>query len=197
MLEYEVKESVRAKSVRITVHGPTAEHPHGRVVITKPARMPLAKAQAFADGKRDWIEETLAKFKQKTESFERRVGAPIHLPKLRRGTAAYKAAVAAARKLTTVRTRELAREGGFRYGTISIRNQSTRWGSCSAPRSGVSNLSFNYRIAQLPPELQDYLIVHELAHTQQHNHSVKFWALVAAQVPDYKQHRKELRRYRF
>lgn len=196
-VEYEIKESARARSLRITVHGPSAEYPDGRVVITKPARVSIAKAQTFAAGKRDWIEATLAAFKQKAERFERRVGTPIHLPKLRRGTIAYKSATDVARKLVTARTRQLACDGGYRYGTLSIRNQSTRWGSCSAPRGGISNLSFNYRIAQLPPDLQDYLIVHELAHTKEHNHSARFWSLVTGQVPDYKQRRKELHRYRF
>lgn len=68
------------------------------------------------------------------------------------------------------------------YNRVSIRNTRSRWGSCSSKR----NLNFNYRILFLPPELQDYLIVHELCHLQEMNHAAGFWSLVAQQIPDYK-----------
>ena len=79
---------------------------------------------------------------------------------------------------------------GFVYYTISIRNQKTRWGSCS--RKG--NLNFNYKIAVLPQRQSDYIIVHELCHLKELNHSKKFWDLVAATVPDYRAIRAELKR---
>ncbi len=74
-------------------------------------------------------------------------------------------------------------------GRISVRNQRSRWGSCS--RSG--NLNFNYRIASLRPELQDYIVVHELCHLKEFNHKEGFWALVALTVPDWQALRAELR----
>ena len=70
-----------------------------------------------------------------------------------------------------------------------MRNQRSRWGSCS--RSG--NLNFNYRIASLRPELQDYIVVHELCHLKEFNHKEGFWALVALTVPDWQTLRAELR----
>jgi predicted metal-dependent hydrolase len=76
---------------------------------------------------------------------------------------------------------------------MSIRSQRTRWGSASSR----GNLSFNYRIIYLPPELQDLIIAHELCHLREMNHSPAFWALVEKAVPDYKRLRRELRRYRF
>ena len=78
----------------------------------------------------------------------------------------------------------------FKIGRISIRNQKTRWGSCSKR----GNLNFNYRIALLSKEAADYIIVHELCHLGEFNHSAKFWRLVACAVPDYLEIRKSLRR---
>ena len=77
----------------------------------------------------------------------------------------------------------------FIYHRVSIRNQKTRWGSCS--RKG--NLNFSYKLALLPLHLADYIIVHELCHLGQFNHSPAFWSLVALAAPDYQRHQKELR----
>lgn len=77
----------------------------------------------------------------------------------------------------------------FKYNKITIRNQTSRWGSCS--RRG--NLNFNYRIALIDPELADYVIVHELCHLGEFNHSPKFWELVARTMPEWRRVRKKLR----
>lgn len=80
---------------------------------------------------------------------------------------------------------------GFRYHKISVRNQTSLWGSCT--RAG--NLQFNYKLSSLSPEAIDYVVVHELCHLKEHNHSRRFWNLVAKTVPDYKAIRKSLRGY--
>lgn len=80
---------------------------------------------------------------------------------------------------------------GISHGRVSIRNQQTRWGSCSREK----NLSFNYRIVKLPLALADYVIVHELCHCVELNHSAKFWALVRKAIPNYTALRRSLRAY--
>lgn len=79
----------------------------------------------------------------------------------------------------------------FRYVRISVRNQTTRWGSCSSRQI----LNFNYRLFFLPEHLADYVIVHELCHLAEMNHSRKFWQLVARTIPDYRKRHRELRHH--
>ncbi|MGA2418298.1 MAG: M48 family metallopeptidase [Candidatus Staskawiczbacteria bacterium] len=78
----------------------------------------------------------------------------------------------------------------FKINRIAIKNTTTRWGSCSSKK----NLNFNYKIIYLRPALADYLIVHELCHLGEFNHSKRFWALVQKTIPDYIKINKELRR---
>lgn len=80
---------------------------------------------------------------------------------------------------------------GVRPAGMQVRAQRTRWGSCS--RAG--GLSFNWRLIQAPPEVLDYVVVHELAHRVHPNHSTAFWMLVHAHCPDYPAHRRWLRRH--
>ena len=95
----------------------------------------------------------------------------------------------AAASLVTLRLAHFNTLYNFKYNRISIRNQFSRWGSCS--RKG--NLNFNFRIALLPSELADYIIVHELCHLGEFNHSKKFWNLVTLTIPNWQRLRNELR----
>jgi len=78
----------------------------------------------------------------------------------------------------------------FEINRIAIKNTKTRWGSCSSKR----NLNFNYKIIYLKSALADYLLVHELCHLGELNHSKKFWALVSKTIPDYIRVNKELKK---
>ena len=77
----------------------------------------------------------------------------------------------------------------FRYKSVKIRGQKTRWGSCSSK----GNLSFNFKLLQFKKEIIDYVIIHELCHTKQMNHSSKFWKLVEQYCPDYKNLKREFK----
>lgn len=94
-----------------------------------------------------------------------------------------------ARKLVHERLVLRAREMGVKYDRVFIRAQRTRWGSCSSRK----NISFNWRLVMAPPEVLDYLVVHELAHLIEPNHSMKFWLIVRSYCPRYEQHRAWLK----
>jgi predicted metal-dependent hydrolase len=167
---YQIRSSVRARHIRITVY------PNGKVVITKPDRVPMSRALEFARSKSDWIQRKVKK------SLNRKT-----LPLV--GSANRSDALAFVKS----RLEFYNQHYNFVYGRVSIKNHKSLWGSCSVRK----NLNFNHRITQLPQDQADYIIVHELCHLKEMNHSEKFWALVAQTVPDYRSIRKELRSYSF
>jgi predicted metal-dependent hydrolase len=81
-----------------------------------------------------------------------------------------------------------AAEMGIEYERIEIRNQRTKWGSCSA----TGTLGLNWRLMMAPPEIGDYIVVHELAHLRENNHSEAFWSIVSEYVPSYREHEEWL-----
>lgn len=80
---------------------------------------------------------------------------------------------------------------GVAYGRITVRNQKTKWGSCSSR----GNLNFNFLLMLAPEYVRDYVVVHELCHRKQMNHSPAFWAEVAKALPDYETGRRWLREH--
>jgi hypothetical protein len=115
-----------------------------------------------------------------------KLGPPLLPPAKRGDYARYKQQALA---LARARVAYWNTQYGYAVNSIGIRNQKTRWGSCSAK----GNLNFNYKIALLPQAHADYIIVHELCHLKEMNHSPKFWKLVEKTVLDYKLLRKQLR----
>lgn len=168
---YRLVSHSRSRSVRIRISA------RGDIVVTKPRRLHRIFAQQFVERNAAWIAEAL-------RAHARRVAHSGYTP-----LPYSREASTAARALVVARLAHFNEHYRFAIGAISIRNQSTRWGSCS--RAG--NLSFNYRVAVLTPDLADYLVVHELCHIGEHNHSARFWALVAQTVPEYKSLRTKLR----
>ena len=104
------------------------------------------------------------------------------------------AAVRAVRRLAetglALAVERLSRKFGVAASQVSVRDQTTRWGSCSA----LGTLSLNWRLVLLPPMLHDHVILHELSHRRHMDHSDRFWAQLAAWDPDWKKHDRELTR---
>ena len=108
---------------------------------------------------------------------------------MRRNHRHYLAHKESVRALITERVRYFNTHYGLSVGKIAIRNQRSRWGSCSKK----GNLNFNYRLAFLPEELRDYVIVHEICHIKEFNHGRGFWDLVSVTMPEHRALNKKLR----
>lgn len=96
-----------------------------------------------------------------------------------------------ARRVIEPRTALFAKRHQLHYEKIRISSARTRWGSCSSK----GTLSFSWRLILVHPDVIDYVIIHELAHTVHHNHSKRFWKLVEKLLPDYRERRKQLKEY--
>lgn len=94
-----------------------------------------------------------------------------------------------AQKIFNERARAIGDKMKLKYNRVFVRSQKTRWGSCSR----LKNLSFNWRLVMAPAQVIDYLVIHEMAHIMEMNHSVNFWRLVEGACPDYRAPRKWLR----
>ena len=132
--------------------------------------------------KEAWISRHIEKIKKTRERFE---AEPTE--KLTREKVIARAEEAL--KVIPARVEYFAKVIGVTYGKITIRNQKTRWGSCSSK----GNLNFNCLLMLAPPEVLDYVVVHELCHRKQMNHSKAFWLEVEKVLPDYKEARKWLK----
>ena len=148
----------------------------GEIIVRAPLHVSRAEIRSILEGKRDWIEKTLRKVRVKEQA-----------PKLS-GTE-LKALAKQAKKEIPPRAAAWARMAGVTYGRIAIRSQRTRWGSCSAK----GNLNFNCVLMLCPYEVLDYVIVHELCHRKELNHSPRFWAEVERLLPEYKKPLKWLK----
>ncbi|QSH39520.1 M48 family metallopeptidase [Candidatus Kaiserbacteria bacterium] len=170
-INYQIRRSTRAKHVNLTVHA------NGAVVVALPHTALESLAEAFIREKAQWLMKRLSYFKK----FEN-----TSLAALTRKD--YLKNKESARILAHERLEHFNSLYKFSYNSVSIRDQKKCWGSCSNKK----NLNFNYKILFISEALRNYVIVHELCHLQELNHSKKFWDLVARTIPNYKECKKEL-----
>jgi predicted metal-dependent hydrolase len=167
----EIKKSRRARRLRLCVYR------GGRVVLSVPQSVSLAEAERFLKAKSAWIERAVSR---QQESAKRTIQLPL---------GDFKTDKKHALQFVLDKLRHWNQVYGFEFKRVTVRNQKTKWGSCS--RRG--SLNFNFRILYLSPELADYLVVHELCHLGEMNHSRRFWTLVSRAIPDYKTKRRQLK----
>ena len=172
MLTYTLIVSHRAKRMRITIY------PKGVVKITVPKKVSSHVITACILEKSAWIFSRSDYYKTLPPAPQ---SAQIKKEYTKHKDEALHIVTEAVKKYNTLYN--------FTYKDIHIKNQKTLWGSCS--RQG--NLNFNYKIALLKEALRDYVVVHELCHLQEFNHSSSFWNLVAKTIPNHKELRKELK----
>lgn len=161
-----------------TKHLRLAVRRDGRVRVSGPWNITEGKAQAFVLQHQTWIERA----RTKMSALSHKV-----LPKIT--TANFAAKQAEALQIILTILEQIAPLYGFTYKAIRIKQQKTRWGSCS----NQGNLNFNVQIIHLPSHLAEYLVIHEYCHLKELNHSTRFWALVRQACPTYVRARRELR----
>ena len=212
MVPYELIRSHR-KTVSIIVHR------DGRVVVRAPLRLPEPLIREFVVSKSDWIRAKQAELARQAPSGKRFEAGelfhflgktyPLAVSPSQRSLLTFSdrfilspAAVsrahqvfmrwykARAAEIIPARVKTLADKFGFSYQRIRISSARTRWGSCSTR----GTISISWRLVMAPPEVLDYVIVHELAHLKEHNHSRAFWAQVEAMMPDYRARRDWLKK---
>lgn len=173
--DYQVRIFRRSRRLRLHVRA------DGSVLVTVPARAPEALIRRFVTDHAAWVEQALQTSREPSPSAFPRL-TPTVREQARRDT----------RILVAHRLAHFNRVYQLTWKRIFVRNQRRSWGSCSK----AGNLNFNLRLALLAPGLADYVIVHELCHRQHFNHSKDFWSLVAKTIPDYKERRRALKKYR-
>lgn len=149
-----------------------------KIIVSSPARLPVADIEKFLYQHADWILKKLDHLKKKTTDSI--------FPKTHKDFLLNKSK---ALRLVREKLDKLNKIYNFKYNKITIRNVSSRWGSCS--RRG--NLNFNYKIVFLPDEMAEYIVAHELCHLKEMNHSARFWRLVGRTILNWPILRRRLK----
>lgn len=216
-IDYEHRISNRARRLTLRVGA------DGKILVTTPRFTPKFAIKKFISSHLDWIKaeqkKNLTKPRPVTDkevqifgkkyqkildySSDRAIGVSIRDDKLYLNPTSEKKTWGksedkllnnylkhSAERYILTRLTQLSKKMGITYNAITLREQKTRWGSCSSK----GNLNFNWRLVHYEPEIIDYVIIHELSHREQMNHSVRFWQLVAKYDPAYKKHRGFLKR---
>ena len=166
--EFKIKRRANIKRLKISIDE------NANVLVSSPLLIPKFIIERFIKDKSEWIIETREKVMQKKKY-------PEFNDELKQE----------AKNLVMSLLEEVNDIYGFEYKNIRIKNQRSRWGSCSR----IGNLNFNYKLLFLPEELARYVVVHEVCHLKELNHGAKFWKLVEKACPNQKELRKELKNY--
>lgn len=165
VINYSVRKSERAKRMRLAVYC------DGNFVVTVPQAFPTSSIDRYVIAKSQWVITKLDFF----EGLNKR-------QKLTFGADGYELYKEKALEMVTERLAVLNKTHyRFKFNKVAIKSQKTRWGSCSR----TQNLNFNYKILFLTPKMRDYIMIHELCHLKEFNHSSRYWRLVAKAMPDY------------
>lgn len=172
---YELRRHPRARKISVrVVPGPE----RGRIVLTLPKRGSFRAGERFLREHIAWAVTQADRLQGSDSLFSRS------------DDREYRTRRAEASVFIRERAKYWSGVYGLRYAGITIRNQTTRWGSCS--RAG--RLSFNWKLLLLPERFADYVVVHEICHLAELNHSARFWALVAKAIPEYRAIVREMRK---
>lgn len=152
------------------------------IVVRAPIFVSNKEIQKFIDEKSAWIEKTIEKIKVRNEQEK---------SMLKFTTEEIHNLADKALEIIPKRVDYYAKIMDVSYGRITIRNQVSRWGSCSQK----GNLNFNCLLMLCPSEVLDYVVIHELCHIKEMNHSKRFWGLVERFCPEYKQHKAWLKEH--
>ena len=164
----------RSRGMSISVH------PRRGVTVTLPWHKSYRNGVGFLLTKREWAMETLER--QRSMLIDEPEPSPEGIEAMR----------AEAKKVLPVRLAELARKYSFEYNQVRIKHNVSNWGSCS--RKG--NINLNLNLMRLPENLRDYVMLHELCHLRQPDHSPRFHDLLESLCPGHRAMEKELRKYR-
>ena len=159
--------------------------PDGRITVRVPLLISDREIRHLLTDRQNWI---ITKY---LEQQQKQARMPVSDLTDTQRAALTQRYIAAAREYFPKRAAHFQQFTGGTYSRITIRDQKTRWGSCSAR----GNLNFNWRLILAPEPVLDYVVIHELAHRKEMNHSPAFWAEVEKILPDYRERRKWLKTY--
>jgi len=171
-----LEQSSRAKHMNLSIR------PFRGVRVAVPKGVSFESAETFARSKSQWVIRHLPKFKAIEQEAARRQNAPSVSSNINWKTG---------REFLIQRLNVLSEKFGLPYNRAFVKNQKTRWGSCSEKK----NINLNINLLKLPEELMDYAIIHELVHTKVLNHSAQFWELLEKFVKDARTLDRELQKY--
>ena len=216
-MNYQIKRSKRISGLKIEINQ------QGEIIATAPQLLPEFMIKKMIESKTDWIEKTLKKIRKQQINvnpneiiiFDKKYqikindeadktdikvwGDKLLVDNLSKKTKKQTTEQIerflknTATKYLVQRTKTISQKMGIDYGRVSIRQQKSRWGSCSSQ----GNLNFNWRLVHYSPEVIDYVIIHELAHRKELNHSKRFWDIVRKYDPEYPIHKSKLNKKRY